>query len=78
MVLLFTRAQFQGGFISKYAPNLIAENVYSQIDPDGNEFLILNDILDNISTDKAMKPKDAFEGDPVKRNYKRQIQDGKY
>ena len=48
--------QFHYGYISKYAANLIAENLYSQIDPGGNDFLLLYDILDHKSTNNAVKP----------------------
>ena len=63
--------QFQDGSISEYVANLIDENLYSHIDPYGNEFLLLNDILDHRSTDKDAKPEYAFEGEPAKRKYKR-------
>ena len=59
------------GYISEYAANLIAENLYSQTDPDGNEFLLLKYILDHRSTDKVMKLEDDFEGDPAKLKYKK-------
>ena len=59
------------GYISEYAANLIAENLYSQTDPDGNEFLLLNEILDHISTDKEVNIEYAFEGDPTKLRYKK-------
>ena len=51
--------QFQDGSISEYVANLIAGNLYSQIDHNGNEFLLLSDILDHRSTDKAVKPEYA-------------------
>ena len=63
--------QFQDGLISEYAANLIAENLYSQKYPDGNYFLLLNNILDLRSTDKDVKTEDDFKGDPAKRNYKK-------
>ena len=50
--------------------NLIDEKFYSQTYPDGNEFLLLKNILDHRSTDKDVKPEYAFEGDPKNRNYK--------
>ena len=57
--LLDTRVyevQFQDASISEYAAKLIDEKLYPQKYPDGNEFLILKDILDQISTDKAVNP----------------------
>ena len=38
--------------------NLIAENMYAQCDPDGNQYLILADIVDHRSLDTAIKFKD--------------------
>ena len=39
--------QFQNVLISEYEANLIDKILYSQIDPDGNESIILKDILDH-------------------------------
>ena len=64
------RVQFQDGLISKYVASLISENC-SKTDPHGTDFLLLGDILDNRSTDKAFKPEDYFEGDPVNRKFKK-------
>ena len=52
--------KFQGGSIRKYTAKLIAENIYSQTDPDVNEFLPLNGILDHRSTKKAVNSEYAF------------------
>ena len=57
--------------INKYAANVIAENLYLHTDTDGNEFLLLKNILDHRSTDKDVKPEYAFEGDPKNRKYKK-------
>ena len=42
----------------------------SKTDPHGNDFLLLDDILDNRSTNKAFKLEDYFKCDPVKRRCK--------
>ena len=66
---LVYEVQFNDRVISKYAANLIYENLYSHTYPDGNNFLLLNDRLDHISTDKAVKPEYDFEGELAKRKY---------
>ena len=63
--------QFQDGPIRKYTANLISEKLIYYINPGGDEFILLKDILDHRSTNKAVNPEDAFEGDPEKRNYKK-------
>ena len=65
------KVQFQDGSISEYAVNLIAENLYSLTYTGGNEFLLLNDILDHISTNKTVKTAYTFKVDPSKRKYKK-------
>ena len=57
--------------ISEYAAELIYENIYSETDPDGNEFFLLNDILDHRSTAKTLNPEDAFEGESTNSKYKK-------
>ena len=56
------KVRFQDGLISKYGANLIAENIYSQTDPDDNEFLFLNYIFDYRSTDMALEARTFFRG----------------
>ena len=63
--------QFQDGSISEHAAKLISEKNHSQTGLNFNEFLLLKDILDHISTNKAVKPEDTFEVDPVKWKYKK-------
>ena len=63
--------EFQYVITNKYAVNLIAENLYSQTDPDGNEFMLLKDIIDHRSTNKAVPLSDDYEGDPNTHKYKK-------
>jgi hypothetical protein len=40
--------------------NTIAENLYSQVDQEGNRHVIFNDIIAHRSTDEAVKDEDSF------------------
>ena len=53
--------------------NLIAENMYAQCDPDGNQYLILDDIVDHRSTDNAIKFNDQKVVRADGRTYVRQL-----
>lgn len=35
--------------------NIIAESMYAQCDPDGNQYLLLDDIIDHRHSDTAIK-----------------------
>ena len=37
--------EFPDGTIHEYAANTLAEALYSQVDPDGNRWLLLKDII---------------------------------
>ena len=45
-----------------YAANLIAENIYSQTDAEGNKHLLIKDILDHRKTDAANEIGDCRDG----------------
>lgn len=48
--LLDTRiyeVQFDDGVVGEYAANLIAESLYAQVDEEGNEFLLMQEIVDH-------------------------------
>ncbi len=38
--------------------NLIAEAMYAQCDPDGNQYVLLDSIIDHRQLDTAMRPSD--------------------
>ena len=40
--------------------NIIAENLYSQVDDEGNQFQMLDEILDHRCTDEALTADEAF------------------
>jgi hypothetical protein len=46
--LLDTRVyevEFPDGHIKEYAANIIAENIYAEVDSEGNQFLIMDEII---------------------------------
>ena len=59
---------FPDGLVSKYAANIIAENIFSQVDEDRYRYQLLDHIMDHKSNDQAVWPEDAFT---VSRNGKR-------
>ena len=62
---------FPDGSISKYAANIIAENIFSQVDEDRYRYQLLDHIMDHKSNGQAVQPKDAFtvsrNGNKVRR-----------
>ena len=46
--------EFPDGAEAEYTANMIAENMYAQCNPDGQQFLILDDIVDHRKTDEAL------------------------
>ena len=51
---------FSDGSILKYAANIIAENIFSQVDEDGYRYQLLDHIIDHKSNGQAIQPEDAF------------------
>jgi hypothetical protein len=58
------------GAISEFTANVIAENLYSQVDSEGNEYLILSEIIDHRKSHDAVARDDGFL-DAEKRQPKR-------
>jgi hypothetical protein len=59
------------GSIAEYAANVIAENLYSQVDSEGRQYLILNEIVDH-SQDASAISKDqgfytSYNGNQIRR-----------
>ena len=54
------QVQFPGGEIAPYAANLIAENMITQCDPDGNQFLLLESITDHKKDKSAVPSEDRY------------------
>jgi len=61
--LLNTRmyqVQFSDGTIQDYSANRIAEAIYAAVDDEGNQFVLLDEILDYHYTKDAIKPEQAW------------------
>ena len=62
---------FPDGSTSRYAANIIAENIYSQVDADGYRYQLMDHIMDHKSNGHAVKQDDAFtvsrNGNKVRR-----------
>jgi hypothetical protein len=52
--------QFPDGSSAEYSANIIAQNMYSQCDSEGNQFLLLNAIVDHESDNTAVKRVDMY------------------
>lgn len=46
--------EFDDGDVTELTTNLIAESMYSQCDPDGNQYLLLDQLVDHRSNDRAV------------------------
>ena len=55
------------GSIQQYAANIIAENLYSQVDEEGHRYIMLDEIVDHRKNDDAVEKQDAF----ITNNYGR-------
>ena len=54
MITLVYNVEFSDGDVNKYAANLIAENLLSQVNPDGFHTNVLEAILDHKRDETAM------------------------
>jgi hypothetical protein len=55
------RLSFPDGQVAEYSANLIAENMYTQCDTEGNQYLLLNEIVDwQKDKSQAVIPEDKF------------------
>ena len=52
--------EYEDGTHDRYFANVIAESLYSQIDSEGHQFLVLEDILDHRKDGTAIKVADGF------------------
>jgi hypothetical protein len=62
--LLDTReyeVEFQDGATDNFTANIIAENLYSQVDSEGNSYSVLNEIVDHKSDRTAVMKDDGYE-----------------
>jgi hypothetical protein len=52
--------EFPDGEIENYGANLVAENLYSQCDDEGNMFLVMKEISDHKGGNNAISIQDGF------------------
>jgi hypothetical protein len=69
--------RFEDGSSKEYAANAIAENLYSQVNPKGNKFLLLNKIVESRKKANAIHQEDMFL-DEARRQPRRTPLDGTY
>ena len=55
-----TRVEFPDGQVAEYSVNIIAENVYAQCDSEGNQYLLLKEIVDWRKDDNAVAMEDMY------------------
>jgi hypothetical protein len=53
--------EFPDGAVDTFTANLIAENMYSQVDADGRSYALLSEIIDHKSDGSAVRKDDGFE-----------------
>ena len=54
------QVEYPDGAVAEYSANMIAENIYSQVDDDGHTYSYLSDILDHRSTNEAIAKEDGY------------------
>ena len=52
--------EYEDGSTQVYAANLVAENIYAQVDDEGNMFSLMESIIDHKSDGSALKGEDGF------------------
>ena len=52
--------EFTDGTVENYFANVIAENIYAQVDSEGNQYQLLEEIVDHKSNDSAIKVGHGF------------------
>ena len=58
--------QFPGGQVEAFAANVIAEYIYAQVDEEGHQHLVLDDIIDHRKDGSAVSGDDAEgQGGPL-------------
>ena len=59
-MIIFTEVEFDDGHIQAMAANQIADNLFAQIDENGNRFVMIDEIVDHRRNDSAVSIDDAF------------------
>jgi hypothetical protein len=56
--------QFPDGHTESYAANIIVENMYAQVDHEGNQFLLLDEIIDHRCDKQAITTENKYIDSP--------------
>ena len=59
-MMLSAIVEFVDGSVGQYSANVIAENMFAQCDLDGNQYLLMDAIVDHKSNGSAVKFADRF------------------
>jgi len=54
------QVEFPDGEVAEYAANVIAENMFAQCDPNGNQYLLLKSIIDHATDGTALTSENRF------------------
>jgi hypothetical protein len=53
--------EFPDGHMQEFSANIITQNLYSQLDAEGNQFLLFDEIVDYKMLDDAVKEENKFQ-----------------
>jgi hypothetical protein len=67
---------FHNGSTNCYVVNMIAESLYSQVDSDGREFILIKEIVDHLLDGSVVLVDDAYYVDPNGRTSRRMTTKG--
>ena len=62
---------FPDGSIQQYAANIIAENLFSQVDEEGYRYIIMDEIVDHKKGNEAIDKVDGYTRNEYGRSTKR-------
>jgi hypothetical protein len=68
--------EFDDGDVTELTTNLIAESIYLQCDPYGNQYLLLDQLIDHRSTDRAVALPDQVVHRKDGKTYRRKMTTG--
>ena len=69
-------AMFPDSSVQQYGANIIAENLYSQVDEEGGEYMLMDEILDHASDDTAVRKGEWISVDMNGRKRRKYITKG--
>jgi hypothetical protein len=63
--------EFPDGTMDTYSANIVAENLYSQVDTEGKQYQVLSEIIDHRTNGHAVSIDDAFITDKYSNQHRR-------